>query len=72
MNMVSKRLTMKGLMVSHWLDRQTEFEMEVDGYYWAGKLKNRETVANGIGKAVSTFIGLFEGRNAGKMVVELN
>jgi len=70
-NMITKRLTMKGLMVRDWLDRQGEFEKEVGGYYRAGKLKNRETVVKGIDMAVNAFIGLFRGQNIGKMVVEL-
>src|ERR1035437_9375008 len=65
-NIPTKRLTMKGLIVSDWLDRQAEFEKEVGGYFEAGKLKNRETVAKGIDRAVDAFIGLFQGRNIGK------
>ena len=71
MNMVGKRLTMKGLIVSDWLDRRAEFEREVGGYFKAGKLKHKETVVKGIDQAVDAFIGLFHGQNIGKMVVEL-
>jgi NADPH-dependent curcumin reductase CurA len=71
-NMISKRLTMKGMMVFDCLDRQGEFEKEVGAYYRTGKLKNRETVVKGIDHAVEAFIGLFRGQNIGKMVVELN
>lgn len=70
-NMITKRLTMKGLLVRDWLDRQGEFEKEVGGYFRAGKLKNKETVVQGIDQAVSAFIGLFDGKNIGKMVVRL-
>jgi NADPH-dependent curcumin reductase CurA len=70
-NMITKRLTMKGLIVRDWLDRQGEFEKEVGGYFRAGKLKNKETVVEGIEQAVGAFIGLFEGKNVGKMVVKL-
>jgi len=70
-NIIGKRLTMKGLIVSDWLDRQAEFEAEVGGYFKAGKLKNHETVEKGIDQAVGAFLGLFQGRNVGKMVVEL-
>lgn len=69
--MVTKRLTMKGLIVSDWLDRQSEFEKEVGGYFRAGKLKHKETVLEGIERAVDAFIGLFQGQNVGKMVVKL-
>jgi NADPH-dependent curcumin reductase CurA len=70
-NMITKRLTMKGLIVRDWLDRQGEFEKEVGGYFRAGQLKNHETVVEGIDQAVGAFIGLFEGKNVGKMVVKL-
>lgn len=70
-NMITKRLTMKGLLVRDWLDRQGEFEGEVGGYFRAGRLKNKETVVEGIEQAVGAFIGLFGGKNLGKMVVKL-
>lgn len=70
-NMTTKRLTMKGLIVGDWLDRQSEFEKEVGGYFGAGKLKNKETVVEGIDHAVDAFLGLFAGSNMGKMVVKL-
>jgi NADPH-dependent curcumin reductase CurA len=70
-NVTTKRLTMKGLIVSDWQDHQAEFEKELGGYFRAGKVKNKETVVNGIDKAVGAFIGLFQGQNVGKMVVGL-
>jgi NADPH-dependent curcumin reductase CurA len=70
-NMITKRLTMKGMVVRDWLDRQGDFEKEVGGYFRAGKLKHKETVAEGIDQAVDAFLGLFHGQNTGKMVVKL-
>jgi NADPH-dependent curcumin reductase CurA len=70
-NMTTKRLTMKGLIVRDWLDRQGEFEKEVGGYFKAGKVKHKETLVKGIDQAVGAFIGLFQGQNVGKMVVKL-
>ena len=70
-NVTTKRLTMKGMIVSDWLQRQGEFEKEVGGYLRAGKVKNHETVVVGIDQAVSAFLGLFEGKNRGKMVVKV-
>jgi hypothetical protein len=34
-------------------------------------LKHKETVVEGIDQAVGAFIGLFEGKNIGKMVMKL-
>jgi NADPH-dependent curcumin reductase CurA len=70
-NMITKRLTMKGMIVRDWMDRQGEFEKEVGGYFRAGKLKHKETVVEGIDHAVDAFLGLFHGQNMGKMVVKL-
>jgi len=69
--MVGKRLTMKGMIVRDWLDRQGDFEKEAGGYFRSGKLLNKETVVEGIDKAVDAFIGLFQGKNLGKMIVKL-
>ena len=71
-NMTTKRLTMKGMIVRDWMDRQAEFEKEVGGYLRAGKIKNKETVVEGLDQAAGAFIGLFEGKNFGKMVVKLS
>ena len=70
-NVVAKRLTMKGLIVRDWLERQGDFQKEVGGYFRTGQLKNKETVVEGIDQAVGAFLGLFEGKNVGKMVVKL-
>jgi NADPH-dependent curcumin reductase CurA len=71
-NITTKRLTMKGLIVSDSLHLIAEFQQEVGGYFQAGKLKNQETVVTGIDRAVAAFLGLFEGKNIGKMVVKLD
>ena len=70
-NITTKRLTMRGMIVSDSLDRRGEFEKEVGAYLQSGKLKNKETVVVGLDQAEAAFIGLFNGRNIGKMVVKL-
>jgi hypothetical protein len=71
-NITIKRLTMRGMIVSDSLDRRGEFEKEVGGYLESGKLKNKETVVEGLDQAAGAFIGLFAGNNLGKMVVKLD
>jgi NADPH-dependent curcumin reductase CurA len=70
-NITAKRLTMKGLIVTDWMDRRGEFEEEMGGYFRSGRLKSKETVVEGIDQAVNAFIGLFDGKNVGKMVVKM-
>lgn len=71
-NMTTKRLTMKGFIAGDWLNRQSEFEKEVGGHFQFSKLKSLETVVDGLDQAVAAFIGLFDGKNVGKMVVKLS
>jgi NADPH-dependent curcumin reductase CurA len=70
-NVTTRRLTMKGLIVTDWQDRLFEFEEAAGGYFRSGQLKNKETVVDGIEQAVGAFLGLFHGQNVGKMVVKL-
>lgn len=70
-NITTKRLTMRGMIVSDSLERRDDFEKEVGAYLQSGKLKNKETVVEGLDQAEGAFIGLFKGENIGKMVVKL-
>ena len=70
-NVITKRLTIQGLIVRDWMDQQYEFEKEVGGLFRAGQLKNKETVVAGLDQAVGAFLGLFSGKNLGKMIVKL-
>ena len=48
------------------------FENEVSDHFQTGRLKSLETVVDGLDQAVTAFIGHFDGKNVGKMVVELS
>lgn len=68
----TKRLTMKGFIVSDHLDQMPAFVKEVGGLLATGKLKTKETVVVGIEHAADAFLNLFKGENTGKMVVKLD
>ncbi|MEO6244141.1 MAG: hypothetical protein ABIQ12_01790, partial [Opitutaceae bacterium] len=58
--------------VRDWVDRETGFEQEVGGLFPTGRgVENKETVIVGLDHAVHAFLGLFAGKNTGKMVVKL-
>ncbi len=68
---VSRRLTLRGFIVSDHFDRSPDFAAEVGPWVRDGKLRYRETVVEGIERAPEAFIGLFRGENLGKLVVRL-
>ena len=70
-SVVGKRLQIRGFIVSDHLDRRSAFEAEMKAWIASGDVRVRETVADGLENAVDAFIGLFSGRNTGKMIVRL-
>ena len=71
LQVVGKRLSMRGFIVGDFADRQQEALDIMMKWYHEGQLNARSTVHEGIGNATEALIGLFEGSNTGKMVVNL-
>ena len=68
---IPRRLTMTGFIISDHFDRFPAFTRDVAGWLAEGKLKNRETIVQGIENAPAAFIGLLGGENVGKMLVQI-
>jgi NADPH-dependent curcumin reductase CurA len=69
---ITKRLTVRGYIVSdHW-DRLPAMTADVTAWLREGKLKHAETVVDGLENAPAAFIDLLRGGNTGKMIVRLN
>jgi NADPH-dependent curcumin reductase CurA len=68
---VKKRLSIRGFIVSDDLDRFPAFLEEVTPWVADGRLKYAETVVEGVDHAVEAFQGLLRGENTGKMVVTI-
>ncbi|HEY0064848.1 MAG TPA: NADP-dependent oxidoreductase [Telluria sp.] len=68
---LTSRLTMRGFIVTEHLDLWPQGLAELGGLVASGQLKYRETVAQGLAAAPEAFIGLLNGRNFGKQLVQL-
>lgn len=69
---VGKQLSIRGFIVSTHADMQPQFLSDMASWIQSGKMKFEETVMEGIGSAPEAFLGLFTGRNKGKMLVKLD
>ncbi len=66
------RLKLQGFIVSEHLDLWPAALKELAGHIAAGRIKYRETIAQGLENAPAAFIGLLQGRNFGKQLVKLD
>ena len=66
------RILLQGFIVSDDLSRWPEIIRELAGRVAAGKLKYRESIANGLESAPRAFIGLLKGENFGKQLVKVS
>ncbi len=65
------RMKIEGFIVSEHMDVWPEALKELGTLVATGKLKYRETVAQGLESAPEAFLGLLKGRNFGKQLVKL-
>ena len=69
--LISKRLTLRGFIVSDHADRVAAFQRDMSRWIADEQVKWEETVFDGMENAVPAFLGLFSGENLGKMIVAL-
>ncbi|MBB3176437.1 NADP-dependent oxidoreductase [Variovorax sp. Sphag1AA] len=65
------RIKLEGFIVSEHMEVWPEALAELGGLVASGKLRPRESVAQGIEAAPEAFLGLLKGRNFGKQLVKL-
>jgi NADPH-dependent curcumin reductase len=65
------RLKMQGFIVSEHMEVWSAALKELGSHVIAGRIKYRETIANGIENAPQAFLGMLRGANVGKQLVKL-
>lgn len=66
-----KRLTLRGFIVSDFANQQGDFLAEVGPMVKEGRIRYREDIVNGLENAPRTLIGLLRGQNFGKLLVQV-
>jgi len=69
--LLTQRLMIQGFIVSEHMEVWPEALNELGTMVANGKLKYRESVAQGLAAAPEAFLGLLKGRNFGKQIVKL-
>jgi NADPH-dependent curcumin reductase CurA len=70
-SILTNRIKVQGFIVSDRMELWAKALPELVGWVASGKLKYRETVAQGLEDAPRAFIGLLKGENLGKQLVKL-
>lgn len=72
LGMLAKRIRMQGFIISDYAARTPEFMSQMVPWVREGKVKTREDVVHGLERAPEAFLGLLEGKNFGKLIVEVS
>ena len=68
---LTKRLTIRGFIVSDFAARHADFLRDMSGWVRDGKVKHRECITEGLERAPGAFMGLLKGANFGKQLVRV-
>ena len=70
-NVLTKRLNIRGFIVSDFAARHADFLRDMSGWVREGKIKYKEFVTEGLDSAPAAFMGLLKGANFGKQLVRV-
>jgi NADPH-dependent curcumin reductase CurA len=70
-SILTNRIKVQGFIVSDRMELWAKALPELIGWVASGKIKYRETVADGLENAPKAFIGLLKGENFGKQLVKI-
>ena len=69
--LLTNRIRLEGFIVSEHMDVWPQALQELGGLVATGKLRPRESVAQGLAAAPEAFLGMLKGKNFGKQLVKL-
>ncbi|HEY9257119.1 NADP-dependent oxidoreductase [Chitinophaga sp.] len=69
--MVTRSILMQGFIIGNYATRFGEGVKQLSEWIKAGKIKYTETVVEGFDQLPTALLGLFSGKNSGKMVVKV-
>ncbi|HHF3263945.1 NADP-dependent oxidoreductase [Vibrio alginolyticus] len=71
--LLTKRIKVQGFIIfDDYGHRYDEFAQDINQWLAEGKIQYREHLVQGLDNAPEAFIGLLEGKNFGKLVVQIN
>jgi NADPH-dependent curcumin reductase CurA len=70
-NFLTNRVKLQGFIVSDRLELWPQALKDLAGWVSSGKIKYRESIAQGLDNAPKAFIGMLKGENFGKQLVKL-
>ena len=70
-SLLMNRVHLQGFIISEHMDRWPAALAELGRHVVEGRIKYRESIAKGLESAPSAFIGMLEGKNFGKQLVDL-
>jgi NADPH-dependent curcumin reductase CurA len=71
-NILVKRLTFRGFIVSDYASQFREFMADMSGWLREGRVKYREDITDGLENAPRELIGLLKGENFGKKIIRVS
>lgn len=69
--LIRKRASIEGFLIYDYRHRQAEANEQLAEWLAAGDLDHEETITHGLENAVEAFLGLFDGENIGKQLVQV-
>jgi NADPH-dependent curcumin reductase CurA len=71
LSLLTKRATMKGMLVLDYVDRYAQAGVEMAAWAAAGKLKSREEIVEGLAAFPEALLKLFKSENSGKLMLKV-